>query len=210
MFVNAVLIGINPFDQFGVELGKEMAKVDRPSGNGQSFDASTRALIDRALGSGDCGVLGLITVIATRCLPPADPAYLDRTGEQAMREAMMADYDYDLCSSSAPVRAGYARGARLRRAYGAKVAIAEEHRVGGTCVIRGCVPKKLLVYGAHFAEDLQDAQAGSAGRCGDCRFRLVGAARPCVRGGGPDQFGLYTNTLHEPSTSRSSMRTRPC
>jgi glutathione reductase (NADPH) len=37
------------------------------------------------------------------------------------------------------------------------VAIAEEHKVGGTCVIRGCVPKKLLVYGAHFAEDLEDA-----------------------------------------------------
>jgi glutathione reductase (NADPH) len=38
------------------------------------------------------------------------------------------------------------------------VAVAEEHRVGGTCVIRGCVPKKLLVYGSHFAEDLQDAR----------------------------------------------------
>ena len=37
------------------------------------------------------------------------------------------------------------------------VAVAEEHKVGGTCVIRGCVPKKLLVYGAHFAEDLNDA-----------------------------------------------------
>ena len=38
-----------------------------------------------------------------------------------------------------------------------RVAIAEEYKVGGTCVIRGCVPKKLLVYGAHFAEDLDDA-----------------------------------------------------
>ena len=38
------------------------------------------------------------------------------------------------------------------------MAVAEEHQVGGTCVIRGCVPKKLLVYGAHFAEDLQDAR----------------------------------------------------
>ena len=35
----------------------------------------------------------------------------------------------------------------------------EEYRVGGTCVIRGCVPKKMLVYGAHFAEDLEDAAA---------------------------------------------------
>jgi len=38
------------------------------------------------------------------------------------------------------------------------VAVAEEYRVGGTCVIRGCVPKKLLVYGSHFAEDLEDAR----------------------------------------------------
>jgi glutathione reductase (NADPH) len=45
----------------------------------------------------------------------------------------------------------------MAAAYGARVAIAEEYKVGGTCVIRGCVPKKLLVYGAHFAEDLEDA-----------------------------------------------------
>ena len=49
------------------------------------------------------------------------------------------------------------RAARVAAAYGARVAIAEEYKVGGTCVIRGCVPKKLLVYGAHFAEDLDDA-----------------------------------------------------
>ena len=45
----------------------------------------------------------------------------------------------------------------MAAAQGAKVACAEEHRVAGACVIRGCVPKKLLVYGAHFAEDLDDA-----------------------------------------------------
>lgn len=53
---------------------------------------------------------------------------------------------------------GGVRAARVSAAHGAKVAVAEEHRVGGTCVIRGCVPKKLLVYGAHFAEDLEDAR----------------------------------------------------
>jgi glutathione reductase (NADPH) len=53
---------------------------------------------------------------------------------------------------------GGVRAARVSAAHGAKVAIAEEHRIGGTCVIRGCVPKKLLVYGAHFAEDLEDAR----------------------------------------------------
>ncbi|WP_118856900.1 glutathione-disulfide reductase [Sphingomonas mesophila] len=52
---------------------------------------------------------------------------------------------------------GGVRAARVAAAHGARVAIAEEYRVGGTCVIRGCVPKKLLVYGAHFAEDLNDA-----------------------------------------------------
>lgn len=53
---------------------------------------------------------------------------------------------------------GGVRAARVAAGHGAKVAIAEEYRIGGTCVIRGCVPKKLLIYGAHFAEDLEDAQ----------------------------------------------------
>ena len=68
----------------------------------------------------------------------------------------MADYDYDLFVIGAG--SGGTRAARVSAAYGAKVAVAEEYRVGGTCVIRGCVPKKLLVYGAHFAEDLKDAR----------------------------------------------------
>src|SRR5690606_20226838 len=53
---------------------------------------------------------------------------------------------------------GGVRASRVAASHGARVAVAEEHRVGGTCVIRGCVPKKLLVYGAHFAEDLKDAR----------------------------------------------------
>jgi glutathione reductase (NADPH) len=53
---------------------------------------------------------------------------------------------------------GGVRAARVAAGYGARVAIVEEHRIGGTCVVRGCVPKKLLVYGAHFAEDLEDAR----------------------------------------------------
>jgi glutathione reductase (NADPH) len=64
-------------------------------------------------------------------------------------------YDYDLFVIGAG--SGGVRAARVSAAHGARVAIAEEYRVGGTCVIRGCVPKKLLVYGAHFAEDLEDA-----------------------------------------------------
>jgi len=63
--------------------------------------------------------------------------------------------DFDLFVIGAG--SGGVRASRVAAAYGARVAVAEEYRVGGTCVIRGCVPKKLLVYGAHFAEDLDDA-----------------------------------------------------
>jgi glutathione reductase (NADPH) len=65
-------------------------------------------------------------------------------------------FDYDLFVIGGG--SGGVRAARVAAAHGAKVALAEEHKVGGTCVIRGCVPKKLLVYGAHFAEDLADAR----------------------------------------------------
>jgi glutathione reductase (NADPH) len=68
----------------------------------------------------------------------------------------MADFDYDLFVIGAG--SGGVRASRIAASHGARVAVAEEHRVGGTCVIRGCVPKKLLVYGSHFAEDLHDAQ----------------------------------------------------
>lgn len=69
---------------------------------------------------------------------------------------MASSRDYDLLVIGAG--SGGVRAARVAAGYGAKVAIAEEYRIGGTCVIRGCVPKKLLVYGAHFAEDLEDAR----------------------------------------------------
>jgi glutathione reductase (NADPH) len=65
----------------------------------------------------------------------------------------MADFDLFVIGAGS----GGVRASRVAAAYGARVAVAEEYKVGGTCVIRGCVPKKLLVYGAHFAEDLDDA-----------------------------------------------------
>ena len=68
----------------------------------------------------------------------------------------MSKFDFDLFVIGAG--SGGVRASRVAASYGARVAVAEEHRVGGTCVIRGCVPKKLLVYGAHFAEDLKDAR----------------------------------------------------
>lgn len=68
----------------------------------------------------------------------------------------MTDFDYDLFVIGAG--SGGVRASRIAASHGARVAVAEEYRVGGTCVIRGCVPKKLLVYGSHFAEDLADAK----------------------------------------------------
>ena len=70
---------------------------------------------------------------------------------------MSDDEKFDLLVVGAG--SGGVRAARIAAGHGASVAICEESRVGGTCVIRGCVPKKLLVYGAHFAEDFEDAQA---------------------------------------------------
>jgi len=67
----------------------------------------------------------------------------------------VSGFDFDLLvlgAGSAGVRA-----ARVAATHGARVAICEESRVGGTCVIRGCVPKKLLMYASHFAEDFEDA-----------------------------------------------------
>ena len=64
-------------------------------------------------------------------------------------------HDFDLLVIGAG--SGGVRASRVAASHGARVAVAEEYRVGGTCVIRGCVPKKMLVYGSHFAEDLHMA-----------------------------------------------------
>lgn len=68
----------------------------------------------------------------------------------------MSQFDFDLFVLGAG--SGGVRAARIAAAHGARVGICEDSRVGGTCVIRGCVPKKLLVYAAHFAEDFEDAR----------------------------------------------------
>jgi glutathione reductase (NADPH) len=67
----------------------------------------------------------------------------------------MSDHDVDLFVIGAG--SGGVRAARIAADYGARVMIAEEFRVGGTCVIRGCVPKKLLVYASRFSEEFEDA-----------------------------------------------------
>src|SRR4051812_2102984 len=67
----------------------------------------------------------------------------------------MADYDFDLFVIGGG--SGGVRAARIAAGYGAKVMVAEEYRMGGTCVIRGCVPKKLFVIGSHVRHDIADA-----------------------------------------------------
>ena len=67
----------------------------------------------------------------------------------------MSEFDYDLFVIGAG--SGGVRAARMSASFGAKVAIAEEYRTGGTCVIRGCIPKKLYVYASHFPEMFHDA-----------------------------------------------------
>ena len=67
----------------------------------------------------------------------------------------MAEFDVDLFVIGGG--SGGVRAARIAAGYGARVMIAEEYRMGGTCVIRGCVPKKLFVIGSHVRQELEDA-----------------------------------------------------
>ena len=103
----------------------------------------------------------------------------------------MSDYDFDLFVIGAG--SGGVRASRVAAAHGARVAVAEEFRVGGTCVIRGCVPKKLLIYGAHFAEDLKDARR-FGWNVPDCGFEWT-TLRDNVLHDVDRLEGLYKNTL---------------
>ncbi|WP_130927769.1 glutathione-disulfide reductase [Pseudomonas sp. Sample_14] len=76
-------------------------------------------------------------------------------------------YDFDLYVIGAG--SGGVRAARFAAGFGAKVAVAESRYLGGTCVNVGCVPKKLLVYGAHFAEDFEQA-SGFGWNLGEANF----------------------------------------
>ena len=67
----------------------------------------------------------------------------------------MSDFDVDLFVIGGG--SGGVRAARIAAGYGARVALAEEYRMGGTCVIRGCVPKKLYVLASRFADEFEDA-----------------------------------------------------
>jgi len=79
----------------------------------------------------------------------------------------MAQFDYDLFTIGAG--SGGVRASRLSASFGAKVAVAEERYLGGTCVNVGCIPKKLLVYASHYGEDFEDL-AGYGWTVGDRKF----------------------------------------
>jgi glutathione reductase (NADPH) len=103
----------------------------------------------------------------------------------------VAKYDYDLFVIGAG--SGGVRAARLASELGARVGIAEEYRIGGTCVIRGCVPKKLLVYGSRYAGEFAGA-GGFGWSFGSLRFdwpTLIHNVRREVN----RLNGVYTRTL---------------
>jgi glutathione reductase (NADPH) len=79
----------------------------------------------------------------------------------------MTQFDYDLFVIGGG--SGGVRAARMSALAGKRVALAEEWRMGGTCVIRGCIPKKLLVYASQFKENIMDS-AGYGWSFGDCKF----------------------------------------
>ncbi len=111
----------------------------------------------------------------------------------------MNEFDYDLFVIGAG--SGGTRAARISAGAGAKVGIAEEYRFGGTCVIRGCVPKKLFVYASRFRDEFEDS-AGFGWRLGPQEFnwstlienkdreisRLEGLYRKGLEGAGCDVF----------------------
>ena len=105
----------------------------------------------------------------------------------------MAKFDYDLITIGAG--SGGVRASRMAAGFGARVAVCENSRVGGTCVIRGCIPKKLFVYGAHFADEFADS-AGFGWTMGRAEFdwaRLVEAKNREI-----DRLnGVYIRILRE-------------
>lgn len=126
-------------------------------------------------------------------------------------------YDFDLFVIGAG--SGGVRAARFAAGYGARVAVAESRYLGGTCVNVGCVPKKLLVYGAHFAEDFEQAQ-GFGWSLGAARFdwptlianknreiqRLNGIYRDLLMGSGVTLLEGHARLLDEHSVELAGRR----
>jgi glutathione reductase (NADPH) len=118
----------------------------------------------------------------------------------------MAQYDYDLFTIGAG--SGGVRASRMSAAFGAKVAVAEERYLGGTCVNVGCIPKKLLVYASHYGDDFDDL-AGYGWTVGERHFdwptlianknreiqRLNGVYRKILADAGADLIEAHAEVL---------------
>src|SRR3546814_19573661 len=116
----------------------------------------------------------------------------------------MPQFDYDLFVIGAG--SGGIRAARVAAAAGARVAVAEVSRVGGTCVIRGCVPKKMFVYGAQLAQDGRYRERlGWAGTEGTFDWQVL---RDNVRAEVTRLEGLYRQTLFTHKHRRGTYRER--
>ena len=116
----------------------------------------------------------------------------------------MSDYDFDLFVIGAG--SGGVRASRMCSGHGARVAVAEERYLGGTCVNVGCIPKKLFVYASHFSEDFEDA-AGYGWSVGeptfDWRALLANKDREIER-----LNGIYARLLDAAGVTRIEGRAR--
>jgi glutathione reductase (NADPH) len=114
----------------------------------------------------------------------------------------MSKFDYDLFVIGGG--SGGVRASRMAAQTGARVALAEESRMGGTCVIRGCIPKKLLVYASQFSENILDA-AGYGWDFGDAKFDwptlIANKDREIAR-----LEGLYTQAVEKAGVTRFADR----
>jgi glutathione reductase (NADPH) len=127
-------------------------------------------------------------------------------------------YDFDLFVIGAG--SGGVRAARFAAGYGARVAVAESRYLGGTCVNVGCVPKKLLVYGAHFAEDFEQARGFGWSLSAETKFdwpslianknreieRLNGIYRDLLVGSGVTLLEGHARLLDEHSVELGGQR----
>jgi glutathione reductase (NADPH) len=130
----------------------------------------------------------------------------------------MAEFDYDLFGIGGG--SGGVRAARVAASTGARVALAEDSRMGGTCVIRGCVPKKLMVFASAYPEDFADARAYgwdlTVGAFDWSRFstqlgteldRLEGVYRKLLQGSGVEIFDLRARLADAHTVALSDGRT---
>ena len=159
-----IILFLAYFPLTGILVSLEMVSLI-PDTGALSLGAAADQLRRRAGRMRRFGLAGLSPPGAGRPLRPRHR--LRPAAGDPRKEIPMPSYDYDLFVIGAG--SGGVRAARVSAGYGARVAIAEEYRVGGTCVIRGCVPKKLLVYAAHVREEIEDA-AGYGWTIPEARF----------------------------------------